>query len=119
MGVDYFNNLTIINENEENDIIEKIYNLLKGYDTFKIDIHKKNKLYLVLTVESSKSSICDLVEDFYYVNKNFWFINKYKTDYNFCGLCTGGILQQKFINIKKLEYETPDIQFIDYVENLT
>ena len=86
MGVDYINDLMIINENEENDIIEKIYNLLKGYDTLKIQLHKKNKLYLVLTIESSKSSICDLVEEFYYLHKNFWFINKYKTDYNFCGL---------------------------------
>jgi len=118
MTIDFTNKLIVINENEEIDIIEKIYKLLRGYDKFKIHIHKKNKLYLNLTVETSKNSICDIIENFYYLHTNFWFLNKHTNDHMAGGLCTGGLLNNEYNNIQKINYVLPDMQFIEYVHNL-
>ena len=111
MGIEYYNNITVVNENLNSNIIEKIEtHLLKHKKLwFHISTEIKTVKFLKMTVHSNNNHVADEILKFI-ENNTFWFEVEFTTDSNFRGVVTGGTLYNEKMLIRNYKWSCPEMQ---------
>jgi len=111
MGIEFYNNITVVNENEKSNIIEKIETHLLKYKNvfFHISTEIKSQKFLKMTIHSNKNHVADEILKFI-ENNTFWFEVDYSTDSNFKGIVSGGTLYNEKLLIRNYKWTCPELQ---------